>query len=86
MEPNVSGKKIELGLLLNGVVMAKNTYVQKSSGEIKHQLDIACPGNRENITISVDKEDFEKHTELDKFSRRVTVSSFNGRVSFSLLD
>jgi hypothetical protein len=80
-----ANKKVELGLRLNGVVISKGTYVSKN-GEIKHQLNIACPGNKENITISVDKPDYDSHTEMDKFDRRVTVSAFNGRISFGLLN
>lgn len=83
MEPNKTVKTgVELGIKIIGIVVAKNTYPNKH-GEIKHQLDIACPGNRENITLGVSPEEFNAVTEMDKFESRITIQSINGRIIFT---
>lgn len=84
MEPVKPQGKVELGLRLSGIVMAKNSYINRN-GEEKYQIDVACPGNRQNITLGVELPEYNKLNEYDKFDQRITVLNVNGRVMFAIL-
>jgi hypothetical protein len=71
-----------MGIIVNGLIMAKNMYVPKNGGEARFTIDVGIPGNRTNMPVSVDNEYYQKVNEFDAFVGMVNLSSFNGNYFF----
>jgi hypothetical protein len=74
-------EKKQMGVWVNGLVISKNEYIPQR-GDARYTLDIAVPGNRHNIPVQVDRQVFDKQTELQPFTCKVTVTSFNNNIYF----
>jgi hypothetical protein len=87
MEPTKTDTAVKMdtakmGVFIKGLIANKNEYIPKGNGDIRYTLDIAVPGNRHNIPVSVDRKVFEEANVFTEYTCRVVVSTFNGATYF----
>ena len=73
----------EMGLFLRGLIMAKNSYLGGKTP--RYTLDIAAPGNRQNVPVQVPEEYYSKAQEMMPFNEQISVSQFAGNLNFTLI-
>jgi len=83
MEPKQQKAQQEMGVFIKGMVIAKNEYVPKNGGDRRYTLDVAIPGNRANIPVSVSRDVFDNTQEMSGYDNRVLVSTFNNSTFFA---
>lgn len=72
-----------MGVFIKGLVMAKQEYYPKNGSDPRYTINVAVPGTRINIPVSVDRSVYEKAIELSEFACRLSVSTFNGSTFFA---
>lgn len=76
-------KQIEtMGVFVSGQIMARNHYPGSQGKPDRYSLDIAVPGLRQMLTISVTLEDWMKREVMTLYKSKVTFNLFNGRLYF----
>lgn len=71
-----------MGVLVVGQIMAKNYYPGSNGKPDRHSLDVAVPGLRQMLSISVTFEDWMKREIMTLYKGKVTFNLFNGRLYF----
>lgn len=71
-----------MGLLVVGQIMAKNHYPGAQGKPDRFSLDVAVPGLRQMLTISVQAEDWMKREVMTLYKSKVTFNLFNNRLYF----
>ncbi len=69
-----------MGIIVSGLVMAKNEYPGKDGRQPRYALDIAIPGQKENLSVTVPPEEYHKINLLDSFKAAVSYSVFRGSI------
>jgi hypothetical protein len=83
--PEKTPEKIqEMGLFISGIIIAKNSYVNKTTGETRYQFDIATPGSRHNVTLGVTPEMHRDMQEMQPFASKISVMNIRGNIMFGL--
>ena len=76
-------KQIEnMGIFISGQIIGKNHYPGANGKPDRYSLDIAIPGLRHMLTISVNFEDFQNREILMLYKGKVVFNLFNGRLYF----
>jgi len=78
-------KKTMLGLIASGLVMAKNCFVPNDGKPPRFSFDIAIPGIREMLTISVKKEVYETVNEMQEWKALIKYRTYKGVVYFEAI-
>ena len=73
-----------MGILVIGQIMAKNHYPGASGKPDRFSIDIAVPGIRQMLTISLKVEDWMKLEEFTIFKSKITFNLFQGRLYFQV--
>lgn len=71
-----------MGILIVGQIMAKNHYPGAKGKPDRYSLDIAIPGLRQMLTISITLEDWMNREILTLYKGKVVFDLFNGRLYF----
>lgn len=71
----------ELGLFVRGLVMTKNVF-ESDKGK-KYSIDLAVPGARDLITVSVDKDTYDKLDITNPFESSLSYKTWKGVSYFS---
>lgn len=71
-----------MGIFVSGQIMARNHYPGSQGKPDRYSLDIAVPGLRQMLTISVTFEDWAKREVMSLYKGKVTFNLFNGRLYF----
>ncbi len=75
------------GLHIGGILMNKNIYTPKDqSKDVRYTLDIAVPGNRDMIPLSVSRDLFTISEEMENFSSLFSISSYKGMNFFTAIE
>lgn len=72
----------KMGLFVAGQIMAKNHLPGQPGKPDRFSIDVAVPGLRQFITISLKAEDWMKLEVMSFFASKVTFNLFNGRLYF----
>lgn len=73
------------GLVVHGLVMAKNRFPAKDGRPERFSLDVACPGCKEMIALSVPPEKWGAVQEQSEFLSRASFRTYKGAVYFEAL-
>lgn len=71
-----------MGLLVVGQIMAKNHYPGSNGKPDRFSIDVAVPGLRQMLTISLKAEDWMKREVMTIFKSKITFNLFQGRLYF----
>ena len=83
MDIPTSGKD-KLSLHVRGQVMCKNSFPSREpNGRERYSLDVAVPGCKEMLSVSVDGPTFGSVKELDIFESDLSFQVFKGRLYFN---
>ena len=71
-----------MGIFVVGQIMARNHYPGSQGKPDRYSFDVAVPGQRHMLTISVTAEDWVNREIMTPYKGKVTFSLFNGRLYF----
>lgn len=71
-----------MGLFVVGQIMAKNHYPGTQGKPDRFSLDVAVPGIRQMMTISVKADDWMKREVMTIYKCKITFNLFNNRLYF----
>lgn len=71
-----------MGLMVVGQVMAKNHYPGRNGKPDRFSVDVAVPGLRQMLTISLPSEDWLKREVMTIFRSKITFNLYQGRLYF----
>ena len=69
-----------MGIFVYGQIMAKNHYPGSNGKPDRYSFDVAVPGQRQMLTISVTADDWQSREVMTLYKGKVTISLFNGRL------
>lgn len=73
------------GVFVFGVVMSKNKYPGQNGKQDRFGIDVAVPGVREMISITVPPENWGIYKEMGDFKGEVSFRKYNGNVYFEAI-
>lgn len=76
--------KLDMGLFVFGQIMTKNHFPGRDGKPDRYGIDVAVPGLRQFVSISLRPEDFGRYNVMDEFKGRLTFNIFKGNVYFQL--
>lgn len=76
--------KLDMGLFVFGQIMTKNCFPGRDGKPDRYGIDVAVPGLRQFVSISLRPEDFGRYNVMDEFKGRLTFNIFKGNVYFQL--
>lgn len=76
--PEITEKTEKHGILVSGLIMAKNEFAREKG--TKYSVDLAIAGQREMLSISVEPEEYNKLKVMDPFKSMATYNLFKGRI------
>lgn len=79
-------QRTNYGMLISGIIMAKNKYPGQSGKPDRFAVDVAIPGIREMISVQVRPEQWGALPEMSDFKSKVTFRKYNGQVYFEALE
>lgn len=72
----------KLGLYIVGQIIGKNHFPGKDGKPDRYSIDVAIPGIREMLTVSLQHDDWVKRQEMTPVSMKAVFSLFRGRLYF----
>jgi len=80
--PTDQGTKKPHGMLISGVIMCKNKYPGKDNKPDRFGVDVAIPGLRQMLSVSVKPEVWGGLAEMTDFRSMVTFRTYKDQVYF----
>lgn len=74
--------KPEMGLFVFGQIMTKNHFPGKDGKPDRYSIDVAVPGLRQFVSISLRPEDWGRLNIMEEFKGRISFNVFKGNVYF----
>lgn len=74
--------KSDMGLFVYGRIINKNHFPGRDGKPDRYGIDVAVPGLRQFVSISLRLEDFGRYNVMDEFKGRITFNIFKGNVYF----
>ena len=69
-----------MGIFVSGQIMARNHYPGSQGKPDRYSFDVAVPGQRQMLNISVNSEDWLNREVMTPYKGKVTFNLFNGRI------
>lgn len=77
-----SKPKAEMGLFVFGQIMTKNHFPGRDGKPDRYGIDVAVPGLRQFVSISLRPEDWGRLNVMEEFKGRISFNVFKGNVYF----
>ena len=74
-----------MGIFVVGQIIARNHYPGANGKPDRYSLDVAVPGLRQMLTISVTLDDWMKRETMTIYKGKITFNLFNNRLYFQAI-